>query len=420
MRTHAVVARVSARGACLLLCLLAGGLLLGRPALAQAQGRVTFNQMSVEACPESSGCEWKLSCGVNGQAQAEMLVADGRTKDLKPINKSVEVKSFPATVECTVWEDDGMFTASWEDAGKGSLTVPVGGEYRFDIDHPEQGSVRILLSVDSLEVAIPAAAAPAAGKKAPAKPASALQFGAVFNPSKEGHAVIMGLEYKPFKERVDKLAAQGIKLVDIEIIEAGGKQLWSGIFRNVPDRVVLRANQEWKEFSDQWKQMTGGLARLVDLEIYGTKPLYAGIYRDYSDRNRPMLWVDERKPFAAKVADLAVGGQPLIDVEIFTGGPKVTYAGTFRTTSGQYELWTNLDRAAFEAKYKQPAAKGWEMIDLETYTEGKKRVFDAIVRSGVGTPGELALGLDQAGFVRKWLDATGKGQRLVSVEAYRD
>jgi hypothetical protein len=60
------------------------------------------------------------------------------------------------------------------------------------------------------------------------------------------------------------------------------------------------------------------------------------------------------------------------------------------------------------------------MVDIETYKDGGKRTYDAIVRSGMGGPGETLLESDLGGFVKRWLDATGRGLRLVSVELYRD
>ena len=65
MRTREVLAwaRTRASGA-FLLSLLVGGALLGGPAPARAQGRVTFTQLSIERCKGT--CTLKLSCGVAG------------------------------------------------------------------------------------------------------------------------------------------------------------------------------------------------------------------------------------------------------------------------------------------------------------------------------------------------------------------
>lgn len=423
MRTQAALPRPRLLGITLM-SLLAGGALLGGSAPAWAEGRVTFTHMSIERCKGT--CTLKLSCGVAGPATELLAGKQGRLKDLVDIDKSIEVKQFPAEVKCTAYKDTGWIGTTWTEIGSGSVTVPQGGEYKLDIDKADVGGVRVLMSVDSLEIFLPAAPAPAApaaapkGKKtAPAKEGAPLQIAAVLNADKQGHAVVIGLEWPAFKERVDKLGAQGLKLVDIETFENGGKRLWSGIFKNIPDRVVLRANQEWKDFRADWIRLTSGRARLVDIEVYDTKPLYAGLYRDFSDLNRPMMWTDERKNFVDKVQELAAQGQQLIDLEVYVGPTKTTYAGTFRNTSGKYELWTGLDRAALEAKWKQAAGKSQQMIDLETYKDGKQWAWDAIVRGGVGAPGDVLIGSDVAGFAKRWLDDTGKGLRLVSIELYR-
>jgi hypothetical protein len=425
MRTHAVLALVRTRVAsAFLLSLLVGGALLGNAVPAAAQGRVTFTQMSIERCKGT--CTMKLSCSVGGKPASELLAGkQGRTKDLLDIGKSLEVPQFPSEVKCTASKDTGWIGTTWTSIGSGSVTVPTGGDYKLDIDNAEHGAVRVLLVVDSLENFLPAGpvapAAPAKGKKpAAAKAGAPLQVAATFNPAKEGHAVVIGLEWPAFKAKVDKMGALGMKLVAIKVFDQGGKRLWAGIFKNVPDRVVLRANQEWKEFQADWVRMTGGLARLVDVEVYDTKPLYAGLYRDFSDRNRPMMWTDVRKNFADKVKDLAVGGQQLIDVVVYVGPAKTSYVGTFRATSGNYELWTNNDKAALEAKWKAASAKGQQMVEVVTYKESGKRLYDGIVRSGVGAPGEMLLDADMATFVKRWLDDTGKGLRLTNLDLYHE
>jgi hypothetical protein len=428
MRTHAVLALMRTRVAsAFLLSLLVGGALLGDPVPAMAQGRVTFTQLSIERCKGT--CTIKLSCSVGGKPASELLAGkQGRTKDLFDIGKSLEVPQFPAEVKCSASADTGWIGTTWTQLGSGSVNIPAGGGYKIDIDNAEHGAVRVLLTVDSLENFLPAgpvpAAAPAKGKKpAAAKAAVPLLAAATFNPSKEGHAVVIGLEWPAFKDKVDKMGALGLKLVTIKVFDQGGKRLWAGIFKNVPDRVVLRANEEWKDFKADWSRLTGGLARLVDVEVYDTKPLYAGLFRDFSDRNRPMMWTDERKNFEDKVKDLAIEGQQLIDVEVYVGPTKTTYIGTFRATSGKYELWTGSDKAAFEAKWKAASGKGLQLVEVVPYKEngkGGKRYYDGIARSGVGDPGDVLVDADVATFVKRWLDDTGKGLRLTSLALYHD
>jgi hypothetical protein len=404
-----------------------GTLLIG-PAPAWAVGSVTFTQMTVEKCEESGACEWKLSCGVGESPQETELVkgASARTKHSVKINRNLEVQRFPTTVHCTAWEDDGLFGESWEKLGTASVDLPSGGDFPLFIGNREQGSVRVQMAVDSLEIGIapppPPAAAKPGGKpaKAAAKPGPPLQFLAAFSPRREGHAVVIGLEWKPFKATVDRLSAEGIQLEDIETFEQGGKRLWSGIFRNSSDQVQLLTDQDGKKFDDSWKKLTGGRMRLTDVEVYesGGKNLYAGIFRDLGEGHS--LWHGQaRKDFDEKVKELAsFKGQRLLDFEAYRSGGALVYDGAFRADSRETQLWTGLEQAAFQSKVQGLRGKDWEVVDVETYKDGSKRFYDAIVRAGA-PGGEVVMAPDLDAFVKRWRELVAKGQRLVSVEAYR-
>src|SRR5215203_142004 len=417
------LARPSASKTFLMVFLLLAAVLLAAPSQAWADGSVTFLQMSAEGCTDSGECIWKLSCGVGGPQETE-LIAGGRakTKYKLDINHTLPVQRFPATVHCTAWEDDGWFGTTWEKVGSASLEVPAGGDYKLDISSKEQGTVRVRMAVDSLEIGTPPATAAAPAKKgaAPAKPKAPQQVLAVFNPQTQGHAVVVGLEWAAFKERVNQLANEGVQIDDIETFEQGGKRLWSGIFRNSQDQVQLIADQDWDKFSGSWKKLTGGKMRLTDMEVYasGGKNNFAGIFRDLGESHS--LWVGQaRKDFEQKVGELSsFKGQKLLDVEVYSTADGVLYAGPFRQDDIEAQLWTGLNRAAFDAKVKGLRGKEWHLIDAETYKEGKERYFAGVSRNG-GPPGEVVMG-DAATFAKRWRDLVAKGQRLVSLEIYEE
>ena len=422
--------RPSATSTFPLIPLLLGGTLLLGPAQAWGVGSVTFTQMTVERCEERGACEWRLSCGVGANPQETELLkgASARTKYSVKINRTLDAAAFPTTVHCTAWEDDGFFSENWEKLATVSVDLPAGGNFQLFIGNKDQGTVRVVMAADSLELGLapsappatpPPAAKPAKGK--PAAPPAPLQFLGAFNPSADGHAVVIGLEWKAFKETMDRLAAAGILLEDIETFQEGGKRLWNGIFRNSADEIKVLVDQEGKKFDDSWKKLTGGKMRLTDLEVYesGGKNLYAGIFRNLGESHA--LWHAQPRPdFERKVKELAeFKGQRLLDVEIYQNAGKLVYDGTFRATSREAQLWTGLDQAAFLSKVQGLAGKEWEVIDVETYKDGKSRFFDAVVRTG--TPGtEIVLAPSVDDFTKRWHDLVGKGKRLVSLEAYRE
>jgi hypothetical protein len=423
MRAQPVATKSLARPAAFLLL----SFLLGGPSW--AAGVVTFNEMTAERCPGSS-CSWRLACGVGPGQETQLFTgAEARTKYDVKIGRSLDVAKMPAAVHCTAWKDDGwLWWESWNKVGSGSVEVPAGGDYKIGISSREEGAVSVAISVDSLEITIPepapeVPAKPAKkGKAAPAKPAPVWRFAATFVPAPGGRAVVVGMEGKPFKEMVGKLRARGIQIEDVETFEAGGKRLWSGIFRNSQEQVVLLMDEDWDKFSSAWKKLTGSKMRLTDLEIYpvGGKLTFAGIFRDLGESHA--FWVGKKRDeFEALVKDLSENkGQKLLDVEVYqpSHGGSLLYAGPFRQMSLDTKLWANMSRAAFESKLAGLRGKEWQVIGLATYKEGKERAFDAIIR--VGEPGQVLLDANEAALTARWRDLAKKGLRLVSLETYQE
>ena len=423
MKTSAV--RMLARPSSLLYAACAVLALLSTPARAGAEGRVLFTKLNVLKCEDFAECEWKVSCGVDGQTPAE-VTADakgGRSVNLEQI---LDLKTLPATLKCTLSEDDGVFGESWNQAAESTVTIPAGGDYRVVMGSPDQGSVRLEFTVDSLEIAVappapPAATtAPAKTTKKPAAPPAPLQYVGVFNPRPEGQAVVVGLEQAAFKAKVSELEGHGLRLIAIDTFMDGSNRLWSGIFRKAEDEVILVTGIDWDGFIPQWKRMSAGSRRLIDFEIYneGSKPMFAALYRGGSDTYS--LWVgQERDKFIPLCKELAnVKGLKVNDLEVYQQNGKTLYAAAYRGEVTQPELWTALDRAAFESKWAAAKGKGTQLVDVETYKEGNKRLYDATVRTD--EPGELVLAPDQAAFTQKWREMTGKGLRLVDLETFRE
>src|SRR6185295_97919 len=134
------------------------------------------------------------------------------------------------------------------------------------------------------------------------------------------------------------------------------------------------------------------------------------------------FWVGQKRDeFLAKIKELAANkGQRLLDVAVYrpSSGGSILYAGPFRASSRETNLWTALNRAALEAKLAGIRGKEWQVVDLETYKDGKERSYDALVRTG--PPGEVVIGLDAAAFTARWREMAAKGMRLVSLEVYRE
>ena len=196
MRMHAV------------LSFLAGGLLLlaaSHPAA--AEGRVTFNDMVVQKCPDNGNCPWKLSCGVEGKPESEMFAGDqGENQVHRQHQPRSRHPHLPGGHPLHRLAGHRLDRHHLGQAQHHHGQRPRRRRVHPRHQQPRQGSVTVRMSVDSLEIFMPSAAAPAAapatGKKpaAAARPQPTPQYLGIFNPEPEGRAVVVGLEWGAVQE----------------------------------------------------------------------------------------------------------------------------------------------------------------------------------------------------------------------------
>jgi Bacterial tandem repeat domain 1 len=402
--------------------LLAGAMfLVGTGAKAQG-GRVLVTQMFIENCEEMGNCELRLTCKTATDKDAtEMIPAAIATnpQTLK-INKPLKPLAYPTKVSCTLYEDDGLFGATWDEAVTGSIDLEGGGDYKLKLDNPEQAAVEISIIADSFRVAsAPPPPAPAPGKTAAKPPAGpAVRFLGVFDkePEPTGHAVVLGLDEAAFLAEAKKLADKGVHPTDIETWTQGGRRLWGGIFRSGPDTSLIIPAMAGDAFLKRWEKLNNDEEmRLVDLEVYQDKGklLFAGAFRNGSEDSS--LWVgQDRDPFKVKWQQLVNSGVRLVDLEVYKGsGGKNVYAGVFLDAPGSYGMWNAVTWDKFLERWKGAGGNG--LADIESYTEGGKRLYDGVVLGGGGAE-EVTTPLDMEALHVKWRELLAQGYRLTHFE----
>jgi Bacterial tandem repeat domain 1 len=400
---------------------LLGGTLLGAPAAAATYGRIGFSKMAVDDCADMTGtCEWRMTCRIGGGTENEIFTSQpGAVAQDIELKSSFEVKSFPAKLECTLFEDDGWFGETWNEAGKVSLDLPGGGDYLLNIKG-DQGTVAVTASADSFEMpdnaAAPAASTvPAAAKGAkPAKAAAVQQFVGGYLRDGHGHAVVLGLPWSAFKAKVDAFAAQGVKLDSLMSWEQGKERLWGGIFRSVPGRQELVTELEWEPFLARWKPLNDDNMKISDIEIYskGSKFYFTGVYLEGTDENT--FWLDDMEGFVRKWSSLSGGGLRLTDMEIYQAAGKWRYAGVFRGGSGPYGMRNAMSWDEFQTYWKGKEAEGRTgIVDIVAHRDGAKVIWDIATGGGQG---KMTPMLDAAALGKDWKDRLGQGYRLTALE----
>lgn len=394
-------------------------LLLGGAVAAHAQGRVTVTQMYIQNCEEMGSCELRLTCQHGGKTVEMIPAAIATNPQTLPINKQIEIASYPATVSCTLYEDDGWFGASWDEAATASLTLEGGGNYELKLDNPDEATVVLTVLADSIRSTLtaPSAAPPASAKAVKTPPQR--QFLAVFRKEGEpsGHAVVLGLEWPAFEKEMKALASKGVHPVDVETWVDGGKRLWGGIFRSGPDSSKVIPGLEWEKFQEQYTKLAEAQnpddqMQLVDMEIYPEKGknLFAGVFRNGTETHA--LWIGQDRPdFLRKWQQLINQELRLIDLEVYKAGNRNLYAGVFIEAPGSYGIWTGTTWEQFQQKWGGGSGL-WEVV---TYTDGGKRLYDGVVLGG-SSKEELPGMLDGPALVAKWRDMLAKGYRLIHLE----
>jgi hypothetical protein len=400
------------------LAILGAVLLVGGAMAAHGQGRVTITQMYITNCEELGSCELRLTCGAGGKEEVMIPAAIATNPQTLPINKTVEVAKYPTSLSCTLFEDDGWFSESWDEAAKGTLDLAGGGDYELKLDNPDQASVVLTVLADSIESSLtaPSAAVPAGGKVEKAAPR---QFLALFRKEGEakGHAVVLGLEWPAFEKKTRELAAKGVHPMDVETWVDGGKRLWAGIFRGGVDASKIVPGLEWDPFQKDWTATTDNedpdkQMQLVDMEIYTDKgkTLFAGVYRTGSELHS--LWVGQDRPdFLRKWQQLVNQELRLVDLEVYKAGGRNLYAGVFMEAPGSYGMWNGTTWEQFQQKWGGGSGL-WQVV---TYTEGGKRLYDGVVLGG-SSKEELPGMMDGPALVSKWREMLGKGFRLIHLE----
>lgn len=398
-------------------------MLLGGAATLHAQGRVTVTQMYITNCEEWGQCEFRLTCQSGGEPVVMIPGAIATNPQTLKVNKSIDVAAFPATVSCTLYEDDGWFGTSWDEAATASLALSGGGDYELKLDNPEQATVILSLLVDSIQSALapPAPAAAPAGGKAMKAPLGR-QFLPLFRKESEptGHAVVLGLEWPAFDKEVQELASKGVHATDVETWTDGGKRLWGGIFRSGPDKSLVVNDIEWDPFKDRVTKLTEAeneeeQMRLIDMEVYTAKgkTLFAGVFRSGNEFSSLQVGLD-RPGFLTKWQQLVNQQLRLIDLEVYrtATGTRNLYAGVFLEAPGSYGIWVGTSWEQFQEKWRKAGGSG--LWDVETYMEDGKRLYDGVILGG-GTE-ELPGMMDGPTMVAKWREMLAKGYRLIHLE----
>lgn len=222
--------------------------------------------------------------------------------------------------------------------------------------------------------------------------------------------------YQSFIDRWNQWGGQGLRLVDVDIVQIGRQRRYTGVWQAGVDAYGLWVNADWSSFIAKWKEWSQRNLRLVDIEVInaGGKNLYTGVFRAGSDAYG--LWVNSSwSSFKSKWQEWSGNGLRLVDLKITNFGGQRRYSGVFRAGNDAYGLWINADWNSFDAKWKEWSRNGLRLVDLEVTNFDGKRRYSGVFRGGRDAYG-LWVNANWTSFKAKWEEWAGKGMRLVDIE----
>ena len=211
-----------------------------------------------------------------------------------------------------------------------------------------------------------------------------------------------------FLAKWTQLAAQNLRLVDLDVTTVNGQRLWSGIWDKGTDGYYLWINANQASFLAKWSELAAQNLRLVSIRNYDG--LWAGVWRSGSDPY--YLWINaSQASFLAKWQELAGQGLRLVDFDVSTVNGQQLWSGVWRGGTDGYYLWINASWSNFVTKWQELAAQNLRLVGIRSYNG----LWAGIWRSGTDAY-YLWANVSQASFLAKWNELAPQGLRLIDLE----
>jgi hypothetical protein len=239
----------------------------------------------------------------------------------------------------------------------------------------------------------------------------------VWRAGTDGHALWVNATWEDFVAKWQEWAAQGLRLVDVNVRNTGAGLRYSGVWRAGTGGYALWGNATWDSFVTKWQEWGGQGLRLVDLAVVrvGNELRFTGAWLPGTEGYA--LWGHATwESLVTKWQEWAGQGLRLVDVNAVQVGGQTRYFGVWLPGNGGYGLWGNASRDSFISKWQEWSGQGLRLADLSTH-----RAADGqILWTGAFLPGTEAhyLWVDAPweGFRARWEQLSQQGMRLVDYE----
>ncbi|NUT93186.1 MAG: hypothetical protein HOY78_14300 [Saccharothrix sp.] len=238
----------------------------------------------------------------------------------------------------------------------------------------------------------------------------------VFRAGSGKHALWVNANWDSFKAKWQEWAAEGLRLIDINVRRVGNELRYSGVWTAGTGGYALWANASWDSFKAKWQEWAGQGLRLVDLHVLrvGNEDRYSGVWR--AGTGGYALWVNASwDSFKAKWQEWAGQGLRLVDINVHEVGGQARYSGVWLAGSGGYGLWANASWDSFKAKWQEWAGQGLRLVDLNVHQTGGDNRYSGVWLAGTDAY-YLWANVPWESFRARWQQQSANGLRLIDYE----
>lgn len=247
-------------------------------------------------------------------------------------------------------------------------------------------------------------------------PLAEQRYSGVFRAGTGKYALWLNASHESFVAKWNQWAKEGLRLVDLDIVQVGSERRYNGVWVAGTDAYGLWLNADWDGFVAKWTEWSKQGLRLIGMEVVRVngKNLYSGVFRAGNWAHG--LWGNATwDSFNAKWQEWSKQNFRLIDLTISNFGGERRYSGVFAAGTDAYGLWVNTDWASFEAKWKEWSKANLRLVDLEITNFDGQRRYSGVFRGGSDAYG-LWAGANFPAFKAKWEEWHAAGLRLIDIE----
>lgn len=193
--------------------------------------------------------------------------------------------------------------------------------------------------------------------------------------------------WEEFTESWEDLSKKGMRLQDLEVVKRDGELIYTATYVRGSNKYALLAFDNFAEFAENYKEMLDDKSmQLIDVEVIpaGSKNYYVGIW-DAGTGGSAMYMYNDWASFTGKWGELAKANRVLIDVEAFESNGKINYLGVWQNGKGsEQRLYNTESYSAFDAKFKEFNNEDLRLIDVDIVRTSSGDRFIGVWNKGQG------------------------------------